>query len=167
MNNLIHRYATPLTTGLFIISAVSGVALFFHWAPRTFHEMHEWLSMAWLAPFAFHVWKNWNALMNYLKRGTLLIPVFVCILVAVPFAWSAMSGGQRSAPPGVAAIGLMTQARLADLAPVFKSTPEALLAGLKQKGFEVQSADQTLDAVARASGKSTNETLSAVLAAGR
>ncbi len=39
------RYATPLTTGLFIVSLVSGIALFFHWGGAAFHGMHEWLSM--------------------------------------------------------------------------------------------------------------------------
>ena len=43
MKPFLNRYATPLTLGLFAVSALSGVALFFHLAPGAFHGMHEWL----------------------------------------------------------------------------------------------------------------------------
>ena len=43
--------ATPFTTGLFLVSLISGIALFFHWESRVFHGMHEWLSMVLIAPF--------------------------------------------------------------------------------------------------------------------
>ncbi len=39
------RYATPFITGLFLVSLISGIALFFHVGPGGFHGMHEWLSM--------------------------------------------------------------------------------------------------------------------------
>lgn len=58
MKDIANRYATPLTTGLFAVSAISGVALFFHLGSAYFHGMHEWLSMALLIPFGVHVWKN-------------------------------------------------------------------------------------------------------------
>jgi hypothetical protein len=50
MPALIQRYATPLITGLFIVSLVSGVALFFHVGQAYFHGMHEWLSMILASP---------------------------------------------------------------------------------------------------------------------
>ena len=49
MSSLLSRYATPLTTGLFLVSLVSGIALFFHLGAAAFHGMHEWLSMALMA----------------------------------------------------------------------------------------------------------------------
>ncbi len=60
-SRFISRFATPLTAGLFLISAISGTALFFHWAPGTFHEMHEWLSLVLLAAFAFHLYELGSA----------------------------------------------------------------------------------------------------------
>ena len=45
MPTLLQRYATPLITGLFLVSLISGTALFFHIAQSTFREMHEWLSL--------------------------------------------------------------------------------------------------------------------------
>ena len=58
MKSFVNRFSTPLTLGLFAISAISGMALFFHLGQGVFHSMHEWLSMVLLAPFAFHLWKT-------------------------------------------------------------------------------------------------------------
>jgi hypothetical protein len=74
-----------LTTGLFLVSAISGIALFFRWSPGSFHAMHEWLSML-LAPFVLHMWRNWGAFMTYIKRNTLWIPLALCIIISIPFA---------------------------------------------------------------------------------
>jgi hypothetical protein len=163
LNTFIHRFATPLTTGLFLISAVSGFALFFRWAPGAFHSMHEWLSVVLLLPFLLHAWKNWSSLVNYAKRGTLLIPLLLCLVVAVPFAMNSMKGNNRGNAGLRGAIPLLTQAHLSDLAPILKTTPDALLAKLKQRGFKADAADQTIDTIASAAGKPPGEVLSAVM----
>jgi hypothetical protein len=154
----LNRYATPLTTGLFLISTISGVALFFRWQPRAFHAMHEWLSLLLLAPIIFHLWKNWRPLTSYAKRGWLLIPLVLSIAAAVPFAWSGLTstGGGN---PAFRIIPVIAKARLTDLAPILRTTPEALLASLREKGYAVASTDQTLDAVATAAGVPPSEIL--------
>ena len=155
------RFATPLTSGLFLVSAISGVALFFHWASPVFHSMHEWLSLVLLAPFVLHVARNWKSLVGYGRRGTLLVPLAATFLVAVPFAWSGLTGPVRG--PAARLVPFMTQARVSDLAPVLKTTPDALLASLRNHGFDARSADDTLAAVAAASGKHPAEALFAVV----
>jgi hypothetical protein len=45
MTDFLNRYATPFITGLFLVSLISGIALFFHVGGALFHGMHEWLSM--------------------------------------------------------------------------------------------------------------------------
>lgn len=160
----VSRFATPLTTGLFVVSAVSGAALFFHWASGAFHEMHEWLSMVLLAPFVLHVWKNWRSLLGYARRGTLAVPLLASLVVALPFAYSGLAGGGRG-NPAFRVMSAMTQARLTDLAPVLKTTPDALLAALKQQGYQARSADETLDAIATAAGKQSSDALFAVMPA--
>lgn len=165
MKAIINRFATPFITGLFVISAVSGVALFFHWAPGAFHGMHEWLSLLLLLPFVLHVWKNWVPLVGYVKRRMLLVPLAICLLVAAPFAAAGLMQGGGGGNPAFRAIPLMTQARLSDLAPVLKTTPDALLAQLKAKGYQAGSADQTIDAVAAASGAQASQILISVMPA--
>jgi hypothetical protein len=161
MNNLIQRYATPLTVGLFAISTVSGVALFFHWQSALFHQMHEWLSILLLLPFALHVWKNWSYLVAYLRRGTLVLPVTAMILIAVPFAWPVLTGrtSAGSGPPGARAVTLMTKASLTTLAPILKRTPDDLSAMLAARGYLVRSLNDTPETIAAASGATATKVL--------
>jgi hypothetical protein len=165
VKTIINRYATPLTTGLFVVSLISGVALFFHWQGGVFHSMHTWLSMVLLLPFVLHVWKNWNGFMSYFKRKTMWVPLIASLVVAVPFAVNGLSGS-RGGNPAFRTVALMTQARITDLAPVLKTTPDALVSKLKQGGYAVASADETLSAVAAKSGKRANELLFAMFPAG-
>lgn len=154
-----HRYGTPLTVGLFAVSSISGIALFFHWSSRTFHAMHEWLSMLLLAPFALHLWKNWKPLLAYAKRRTLFVPLVLSVVVAVPFAVMAGRGGGRAGNPSFQTVALMNQASLADLAPVFQSTPEGLLQHLQERGYKATSIEESPSAIATASAVPANEVL--------
>lgn len=160
--SLVDRFATPLTTGLFLVSTVSGVALFFHWASGAFHSMHEWLSMVLLVPVGLHIWKNWRGILGYVRSRALFAPLAVSILVALPFAYNGLAAGGPGGNPAFRVVALMTQARVADLAPALKSTPYALLAELRRQGFRADSADQTLAAVAQASGRAPSDPLFAL-----
>jgi hypothetical protein len=102
------------------------VALFFHWTPDAFHVMHEWLSVVLLVPFALHVWRNWPALIRYVRHKTLFLPVLVSILVVVPFAASGLMHAGNGGPLSARAARLLLQTQLTDLAPVLKTTPDAL-----------------------------------------
>lgn len=167
MKPWIDRLITPLTTGLFLVSAVSGVALFFHWSSGTFHAMHEWLSMALLIPFALHVWKNWNALMGYLRRGYLIWPLVASLVVALPFAWGSLQGGGAGGGnPAFRAVGLMTQAPLTDIAPLLHQAPEELLAELQSKGVKAESVDESLEQMAKASDTTAMALLAQLMPAG-
>ena len=146
----INRFATPLTTGLFLVSGVSGVALFFRWNTPVFHAMHEWLSMVLLLPFALHVWKNWSALVVYFQRGRLVLPVLAALLFAIPFAWPALTGRNAGGSPGARSVRLLTQTPLSALAPVLRTTPEAIQTRLAQQGLSAAPLDSTLDQIATA-----------------
>ena len=158
MNRTLSRFATPFTTGLFAVSTVSGVALFFHWQSSLFHSMHEWLSMVLLLPFVLHLWKNWPAFLGYIKRKTIWMPLAVSLVVALPFAYAGLAGGPGG-NPAFRAVGLMTQAPIAELAPLLDTTPDALLAELQQRGYPAASAEQTLAAVAETAGTPANRLL--------
>lgn len=166
LNDFMHRYGTPLTAGLFTVSTVSGVALFFHWAPRTFHAMHEWLSVLLLAPFALHMVKNWKPLLAYARRRTLVIPLVLSLLVAVPFALTA-GKGSRAGNPAIQTVNLLTRASLADLAPVLQATPEELMRHLQQQGYKAGSTRDSVADVAAASQANASDVLYAMLPARR
>ena len=161
-SRLINQFATPLTAGLFVVSAISGVALFFHWAPPAFHGMHEWLSLVLLAPFALHVYKNWRPLLGYLERGTLVLPLAIALVAALPFIASGVTGHNRG-NLAFRLIPLLTHARLSDLAPVLKTTPDALMTALKKRGLTVRASNETIEAVAIDFGKQVPEVLFSVI----
>jgi hypothetical protein len=161
LKHFMHRYGTPLTAGLFLVSAVSGVALFFHWSSATFHRMHEWLSMLLLAPFALHMVKNWKPLLAYAKRRTLLMPLLLCVVVAVPFALTA--GKSRARNPAFQTVALMTRATLEELAPIIGTAPEDLLRKLQARGYKANSTRDTPSDIARASAVPSNDVLFALM----
>lgn len=163
MNTLLNRLATPLTLGLFAISTISGVALFLHLAQGYFHAMHEWLSMVLLVPFVLHVWKNWNPLVIYAKRGALWLPVLASVAIAIPFAWPALTGKQQGGSPGIP-MRIMMKAPIADLAPLLKMTPDGLQTALAEKGYKASS---TQDSIEKIAGENARAALFAVLPKGR
>lgn len=162
MRSILSRYATPLTTGLFVISLVSGVALFFHVGMATFHSMHEWLSMVLILPFVLHIWKNWRAFITYFKRPAMGIALAASLVAGLAFAWPSLTADTSGAPTGrpeFAAIRAMQDAPIAAVAPVFGQDGEGLAARLREQGFTVASIDESINAIAEASGKETGEIL--------
>ncbi len=111
MNAIMTWWATPLTLGLFAVSAVSGVALFFHFGQGAFHEMHEWLSMVLLPPFALHMARNWTPLANYIKRSALWAPLGLSLVAAGAFAAPGLLEGGGGGPTARRATGHARAAR--------------------------------------------------------
>ena len=146
-------FATPFTVGLFFVSTISGIALFQHVGESEFHEMHEWLSTALLIPAALHLWRNWVPLVAYLKCGRLLMPVGLCLVIALGFAGQGLLGGSGGGNPGFAAVNLLLQERLVAVAPIIHASAEDVAAKLRAKGYVIASMDATLGEIATASGR--------------
>ncbi|MCB1381747.1 MAG: DUF4405 domain-containing protein [Notoacmeibacter sp.] len=164
MSSFLNRYATPLTTGLFLVSLISGFALFFHLGSSYFHAMHEWLSVVLVLPFLLHIWKNWRAFFTYFKRPPMAIALGLSLAAAAVFVVpQLMASGQPSGVNPRAVIGLMTAGKVGDLAPLVGQTPESLIAALAAKGITA-TASQTLTQAAEASGAEPFAALGIVLA---
>ncbi|MCB1477956.1 MAG: DUF4405 domain-containing protein [Rhodobiaceae bacterium] len=155
MPSLLSKYATPLITGLFLVSLVSGISLFFHVGPAGFHGMHEWLSMVLIAPFVLHVWKNWKPLLNYLRRAPMAIALAISIAASVPFLYPGPS--REGGPPQFALARLVMKSSLADVAPALGMSADDLTARLAGAGFIVTGQEQALSDIAAASGKTDAE----------
>lgn len=153
MSRLTSRYATPLVTGLFLVSLISGGALFFHIGPGGFHGMHEWLSMVLILPFALHLWRNWKPMAGYFRHMPMAVALVVSALAAgaflVPMGGTTTVGG----PPQFRLAHLVLTRPLQDVAPVVGLTPDALTDRLVAAGYTVTRSAQTLTEIASASGK--------------
>jgi hypothetical protein len=165
-STFVNRYTTPLTTGLFLASLISGVALFFHVGSQYFHAMHEWLSMVLIVPFVLHVWKNWGPIVTYLKRGWMLAPLALSlaamVVFAAPAALSTQSGGGN---PAVAMSRVLAEARVGDLATMMKTSPETIQARLKAVGIDAVSLETTVAAAAKTAGKDARDVVFALVTA--
>ncbi len=160
----VNRYATPFTTGLFVVSLVSGVFLFFHVGTAAFRGMHEWLSMVLIVPFVLHVWKNWPPILSYLKRGWLMWPLGVSLVAALGFAATGIFEiGGVGGNPQVAMFQAIGNARIADLAPVLKITPAEIDARLARVGVTGASPDTSLTAAAKAAGMEPRHVIFSVI----
>ncbi|MCA0849070.1 DUF4405 domain-containing protein [Salipiger thiooxidans] len=171
MPSVLNRYATPLLTGIFLVSLVSGIALFFHWNPAWFHAMHEWLSLLLILPFALHLWKNWRPLCCYLRRPAFAIAMLASLAAALLFVLplggltgSAGTAGQGGRPAQFAVAGLMIEGTVDSVAAVLGETPDQLTRALEAAGIVAGDPHQSLSDLAAASGID-ERTLYAVLAA--
>jgi len=137
------EWTTPITAGAFLLLAVTGVFMFFHAAPGLAKEMHEWLSWVFLAAVVFHLAINFSAFKTYIlqRKGQVLFGVFVLILL-VSFAPFGDNGYE---PHFATPVRALAKAPLSTVAQVAQTSPEHILALLKQEGLAVQSAQQSLN----------------------
>lgn len=157
MPSLLSRYATPFTTGLFLVSLISGIALFFHYGTSTFREMHEWLSMVLILPFLLHVWKNWRPFIAYFKRPPMAISLALCVAAGLVFAWPAMTGSGSGAGgnPAFAMVNMVAAGTPAQVAPLLGKSDAEVVAALKEAGFTAADTAKPLTEIATASGRDT------------
>jgi hypothetical protein len=112
-------------------------------------------SLALLAPFVLHVWRNWRPLSIYLRGAPMAIAMAVSLVAAAAFLIPSDQPG--GGPPHVALARQMMKAPLAAVAPALGAPTEALTARLTAAGFTVAGPQQALADIARASGKSEGE----------
>ncbi|SIR07865.1 protein of unknown function [Rhizobium sp. RU33A] len=166
MPNLLSRYATPFTTGLFLVSLISGIALFFHYGTAAFREMHEWLSIVLIIPFVLHVWKNWRPFLAYFKRLPMALSLALCLVAGFVFAWPAITGPASGGGgnPAFAMVNIVAAGTPGEVAPLLGKSEAELLDGLKQKGFAAADGARSLSEIAKASGKDNMELIATLTA---
>ncbi|MBB4187013.1 hypothetical protein GGE07_003677 [Sinorhizobium terangae] len=162
MKVILQRYATPFITGLFLVSLISGIALFFHVGNGVLNEMHEWLSLVLVLPFALHVWKNWRSMTHYLGRLPMTLALLVSAGAAIAMAWP--NGESRSGgPPQIAFSRQIIAHTASEIAPLLGQTSESLIATLKARGFAAPAPDMALIEIATKSGKNESQLVRALL----
>lgn len=135
------NWVTPLTAGAFLLSAVTGVLIFFHADTGANKFVHEWLGWVLLVGAALHVLANFGGLKSHLAtaRGKWVMGVFVLVLIA-----SFIPLGGADEPPFVQPIRALSQAPLSTLAQVAQTTPENLRDRMVKQGLQPTSDQQSL-----------------------
>lgn len=126
-----------------MLTAVTGVLLFFHAATGLNKEVHEWISWIFLIGAVLHLALNFGPFKKYLtqRKGQVLMGTFVLLLALsfIPFEEE-----HHHAPPFVPPIKALARTPLSTLAQVAGTSPDQLRDRLSRKGIAVASYDQSL-----------------------
>ncbi|WP_115717282.1 DUF4405 domain-containing protein [Gallaecimonas mangrovi] len=156
-------WATPLTAGGFVISAVTGVVIFFHINVGLVRPAHEWLSWLMILGVVFHLVINWKGFKGYFKKGlALFIILLSLVLTAASFIPVNSPKGGKAAL--FQAAGLLTDTSLSNLAPVVGKPVDQLVSLLQQQGYQVYDNKMSLDDIAAQQSKRGVELLPIILA---
>lgn len=154
-------WATPLIAGAFLLSAVTGILIFFHLDRGLNKPAHEWLGWALVAGGLFHVIANFAAFKQHLRgrMGQGLIGVFALILLLSGFI-----GGEGEKPRFASAVQALAQAPLPLLAQVAQISPDEVERRLQAAGLNHQPEQQNLQAIVGTGLRQQIAALNAVLA---
>ena len=109
------RASTPVAGAVFVVSATTGVLLFFHLGERLIKDLHEWVGVAFVAAAILHVLRNRHALAAHARRPTLWVALAAALVTAA--AEDSATGGPdpaRGIWPVIATIDASGFTRLDD-----------------------------------------------------
>ena len=157
----IRSWATPLVTGALLISAVTGLLLFFEFEKGLVKPVHEWLGWLLVAGALFHVAANWKAFSAYFSKRLAVAILGVCAVVTVVSAMPFLGNGEHEDEKHVARASAkaLETSSIETVALVAKQSPGELIARLKNDGVNVSAPSQTIAEVAAANGKEAPELL--------
>ena len=161
--SFIQKYATALTTGVFLVVAVTGILLFFHIGNGALKGVHEWLGIAFIAITAIHLMRNWNGFVRLVKkRRTQAVCAVAAIGAAAFIAFAPNDGGS----PVARVMGALANAPIENLAPGLGTSTEVLAARLKSKGIVVTTPEQSLTQLVQGQGIDARRLIMALVAEG-
>jgi peptidoglycan/LPS O-acetylase OafA/YrhL len=136
------EWVTPLTIGAFLLSAVTGILIFFHLDTGLNKAAHEWLGWALVGGVALHAVVNFNGFKRHFGTGVgkTVIGLFALLLV-LSFA---PLGEDKDGPPTMVPARALANAPIATLAVVARVTPEQMMERVKASGLQPESAQQSL-----------------------
>lgn len=139
----VREWATPITVGVFVLMAATGVLMFFHADTSLQKEVHEWAGWVMVAGVAGHAVANWPGLRRYLRLGrpALLMGVFVLVLAGSFFAGG---GADDGPPPPVMAMQAISRAPIGRVAALYGQSGEQARQALAAQGIVLASDEATL-----------------------
>lgn len=148
MSTILRRdWATPLTIGAFTLMALTGAAMFFHLETPLQKAVHEWAGWLMVAAVALHVAVNWMGFRRYfqaLPRGLGIVALFTLVTLGSFFVRG--GDGKGAGSPPALAMRALTQAPIAQVAPLFGKTPAQARAELAAAGVVLDDDGATLAA---------------------
>jgi hypothetical protein len=160
MKPTLKSWATPLVIATFIISAVTGILIFFHKEGGLIKPVHEWLSWALVTGGVLHTIANWKSFANYFSRKAALAIISTGLIITIA-AITVPSQG-KGGNPFMRVNRTLSTASVETLAPIVKLTPEEAVAKLEQKGLKVGNANQSIKEIATANDSEAQKVILAL-----
>ena len=168
MNATLKSLATPVAAGAFIISAITGVLIFFDLEIGAIEPVHKWLSWLLLGGIALHMFLHWKSFTGYFSRRPALALIGTAVAVTgvsmLPIFGEEEENEKRNAKSAVHALESTT---LATVAQVVKARPEELTLRLKSAGIQVTDPSRSITEIASSNGKESSDVLGVILEGGR
>lgn len=160
--NIKREWATPIAAGAFLLSAATGVLIFFHVDSGLNKFVHEWLSWVLLGGVVLHIIANFPAFKRHLglRRGQFLMGGFALVL-----ALSFFSLGPQQEPGFMPPIRALSKAPLTTLAMVAGVSDDTLRQRMVLAGLKPTSDQQTLNDLVGPDMRQQVRVLGALLAA--
>lgn len=145
MNPTIRNLATPLIAGAFIVSASTGLMIFFDFEPGIVEPVHEWMSWVLVSGAILHLLVNWKAFTDYLsqKTGGLFIGTAVVLVLLSLYPWMEEEEDARKK-----AVKSLEKASLITVSGVAGADLNRLLEKLSGKGISVVDSEDSIEEIA-------------------
>lgn len=161
LKDWIANNAIALAAGLYLFVALSGVSMYFSFYPMGIWWSHQWMGLALAGVSALLARHYWAAARVLLPRVALFGAVAIVLGAGIRLA---TPRSPRPEPKNSThqILGALTHASIVEIAPVFHNDPDAIVARLRDLGFTVASSQQSLNEIARTSGRNEREALGAL-----
>lgn len=91
----IREVATSLTTLVFLVIAISGVMMYFHFNTGVVKELHEILGLVFVVAALLHVIMNWKSMRNYFSKKIFISITLIVTIISILFVSQNLNKGQN------------------------------------------------------------------------
>ena len=86
MSNILKKpWISPFVAITYLVVAVTGLMMMFHFKNGTIFNLHQWLGIFCLVATIFHLANNWRVFTAYFQNKKWFAPVIAAIILALVF----------------------------------------------------------------------------------
>lgn len=141
----LREWATPVVAGAFLLSATTGILIFFHLDSGLNKEAHEWLGWALVIGAAAHLISNFTAFKKRLEAPLtkIILGLFVAILLLsfIPVSENEAKEGMRTG------VNALMNAPITLVAELAHKDTEKVISDLQGIGLEIANPQQSIQSV--------------------
>ena len=154
----IRRFATPLIIGAGIISAITGLLMFFT-TEQPFLSAHEIVGLGFALAIVLHIYTNWRPFKKYFSQRTVII-IAVAWLIGIGMV--ARTAIFSEGEPEELIMQKMEQTTITRMAPIVDMNVDTLVKKLGNDGYTVNDPEMSIERLAEEHGAETDDILLSV-----